>query len=106
MVIAMRKVTALMVTLVAGMAAADLSVAATPDRVETLANACAVCHGPDGAGAQSIPKLNSELEVLDFVVTMKGYAAGTERAAVMDRIAKALTEDEIKQLARYFGNLE
>jgi len=66
--------------------------AEVPGRVEVLANACAVCHGTDGRGAQKIPKLNGELKVFDFVITMKGYANGTERSTVMGRIAKGLTE--------------
>jgi len=85
---------------------AGLSMAAVPSQVEVMANACAVCHGTDGKGGQKIPKLNSELEVLDFVVTMKGYADGTERATIMNRIAKGLTDEEIKQLAEYFANLK
>jgi len=93
-------------TLLVGLLQAGVSAAAVPAQVEVLANACSVCHGTDGHGGGKIPKLNSELEVFDFIVTMKGYAAGTERATVMDRIAKGLTEDEIRQLAEYFATLE
>ena len=38
-----------------------------------------------------------------FIDAMKGFQDGSRPATVMDRIAKAYSEDEIKGLAGYFG---
>ena len=75
-------------------------------RATLLADACAVCHGTDGQGGGKIPKLSGELKADKFAQTMRGFASGEERATVMDRIAKGLTEQEITELASYFANLK
>ncbi|MFQ5661281.1 MAG: c-type cytochrome [Gammaproteobacteria bacterium] len=80
--------------------------AAGPDHIHMLANMCSVCHGTGGRGAGRIPKLNGELEIQKFVDTMHGFVSGNEKATVMDRIAKGLSDDEIKALAEYFAALE
>jgi cytochrome c553 len=67
-----------------------------------MASACASCHGPDGKGAKKMPDLQ-DLELDDFIETMKGFQTGT---TVMDRIAEDLTAEEIKQLANYFVGLK
>lgn len=67
-----------------------------------LANTCAGCHGSDGASSgPAIPTI-AGLSNDYFVEIMKGYAAGTIPASIMDRIAKGYTEDEINQLAKFY----
>jgi len=80
--------------------------AAGPEHIQMLANMCAVCHGTGGKGADRIPKLNGELKPEKFVETMHGFVSGSEKATVMDTIAKALTDDELAALAKYFAALE
>ncbi len=77
-----------------------------PTRVEMLANACTTCHGRDGGGSLKVPKLREELEIKDFVLTMQGFKTGKEKATVMDRVAKAFNDEEIKLLADYFAGLK
>lgn len=74
-------------------------------RVTMLATMCAICHGKDGKGAQKIPKLQ-ELEVSDFVDTMKGFRSGEEKSTVMGRIAKGFTDEEYQMLADYFAKFQ
>jgi len=81
-------------------AAGDIS------NVAMIANTCAVCHGTDGKGALKIPKLKGELEVKDFVQTMKGFKSGDEKSTVMARIAEGYTEEQYQMLAEYFANLK
>jgi len=73
-------------------------------RIKLLADACAVCHGPDGRGSKKIPKLNEgELKISDFVETMQGFTTGEGRPTVMQHIAKGLNEADYKLLAEYFS---
>lgn len=88
-----------------GMSASGPARAEGVDADAVLANACATCHGTDGRGAQKMPDLQ-DLELDDFVETMKGFQTGKERATVMDRIAKDLTADEINRLAKHFVKLK
>lgn len=80
--------------------------AESPSRVQMIANACAVCHGTDGRGSKKIPKLRGELEIKDFVLTMKGFKTGEEKSTLMDRIAKGFTDEDIELLAEYFADLK
>lgn len=67
-----------------------------------LAFTCVGCHGNNGASnGPAIPTI-AGLSNEYFIEVMKGYAAGTVPATIMDRIAKGYTDDEIKQLASFF----
>ncbi len=79
--------------------------AAGPEHIQMLANMCSVCHGTGGKGADRIPKLNGELKAEKFIETMHGFVSGSEKATVMDTIAKALTDEELAALAKYFAAL-
>jgi sulfide dehydrogenase cytochrome subunit len=68
-----------------------------------LANACAGCHGANGAsngpGIPSIGGLSQDY----FVETMKGYQAGTTPGTIMQRIAKGYSEAEFEQMGKHFS---
>ncbi|MCB1750286.1 MAG: c-type cytochrome [Gammaproteobacteria bacterium] len=67
-----------------------------------LANTCAGCHGTDGASSgPAIPTI-AGLSNDYFVEIMKEYAEGTVPSTVMGRMAQGYTEDEIKQLAKFY----
>lgn len=67
-----------------------------------LANTCAGCHGTDGVSSgPAIPTI-AGLSNDYFVEIMKGYAGGTVPSTVMSRMAKGYTEEEIKQLAKFY----
>lgn len=73
-----------------------------------LIQPCAACHGSSGEGAiVDVPAIAGQ-NVKYFVNTMKNYAKGKRGNDVYARmriIAKALTRDEIKQLAVYYARL-
>jgi cytochrome c553 len=69
-----------------------------------LANACATCHGADGRSEGAIPAI-AGMPAPDFVAKMNAFGAGTEKATVMDRIARGLSQAEIGGLASYFARL-
>ena len=96
--------------------AADQTEAATAGQklyrggdVERAIPACMACHGPDGGGnpASGYPALAGQQ--FDYTVAqLQNYhnnARQTDPQAMMRTIAKRLTEDDIKNLARYVSAL-
>jgi cytochrome c553 len=69
---------------------------------------CASCHGPRGEGAIiDVPAISGQ-NVRYFVDTMKDYAREKRANDIYSRmriIAKALTRDEIEELAVYYARL-
>jgi cytochrome c553 len=75
--------------------------------------ACALCHYPNGKGrAENAPV--SGLPVPYFVQQMADYRAGVRKSAdpkkgntnTMIAIAKAMTDEEIRAAAEYFGSMK
>lgn len=70
------------------------------------ATACVACHGVDGGGtaAAGFPRL-AGLNASYIAHQLQGFRSGKRNNAVMQPIAKALTDTEIKQLAAYYAAL-
>ena len=90
--------------LVAGAGASGAASADEPEPATLLAEMCGTCHGPDGRSPGPIPSL-APLNAEALRVFLVAYRAGSIEATVMDRIARALTDAEIEDLARHFGDL-
>jgi len=73
-----------------------------------LIQPCASCHGPNGEGAIiDVPAISGQ-NVKYFVDTMRNYARDKRENDIYSRmriIAKALTRDEIEELAVYYARL-
>jgi cytochrome c553 len=73
-----------------------------------LIQPCASCHGVNGEGAIiDVPAISGQ-NVKYFVNTMKDYARDKRENDIYSRmriIAKALTRDEIEELAIYYARL-
>jgi cytochrome c553 len=75
--------------------------------------ACGLCHMPNGKGRQENAGV-SGLPVSYFMQTMNDFRNGLRKSAdsrkantnIMITIAKALTPDEIKTAAEYFGSMK
>ena len=79
--------------------------ASEPLRGDTLAHSCAGCHGTLGApDVPYIPPL-AGLSVKEFTRAMVAYRDGTRPATMMNRIAPAFSDEEIKAMAEYFAAL-
>ena len=67
------------------------------------APACVVCHGMHGEGATNgVPRLAGQnSDYMSHALSM--FKAGTRASAIMQPIARNLTESEILQLAGYFS---
>ena len=94
--------TGLMAGLLGVTIAAQTAQAEGVSRAALLAAQCNACHGTDGGGAKPMPNIAGE-EVADFVELMQAFASGEEDNTVMERHMAGYTEEEIKELAKYFS---
>ncbi|MES9964981.1 MAG: c-type cytochrome [Candidatus Sedimenticola sp. 20ELBAFRAG] len=100
--------------LAAGLALAASSAAIAADKVapklkmgasdSMLANTCAGCHGTNGASQGPAAPTISGLSKDYFIETMQGFANGEIPSTIMGRIAKGYNEDEITQMANFYGD--
>lgn len=69
------------------------------------AGSCSGCHGANGEGIAPSPAL-AGMKKKPFVQAMKDYQSGKRDNAIMKPLAKPLNEDDIEDLAAYFGSLK
>ena len=69
---------------------------------EAIAGNCVVCHGPKEAGQLEIPKLDA-YPARKMVEMLTGFKADQKEATIMNRIAKAFSDEQIQALAAYFA---
>jgi len=68
-----------------------------------LGNTCAGCHGTLGAAENpQIPPLAGAIES-QFIATMMAYRDGSRAGTIMNRVARAYTDEEITAMAAYFA---
>jgi sulfide dehydrogenase cytochrome subunit len=77
--------------------------AAAAPSAEAIARNCVVCHGPKEAGQLEIPKL-ANYPARKMTEMLTGFRDGQKEATIMNRIAKAFTDEQIAALAAYFAN--
>jgi cytochrome c553 len=66
---------------------------------------CAGCHGAAGEGGSSAPAL-AGLKHDKFEKAMKEFKAGKGKNPMMNSLAKGLSEQDIDNLAAYYGSLK
>ncbi len=69
------------------------------------ATACAMCHGPNGEGTQTAPKLAGE-DSAKFVQALQDYKSGKKDNAMMKAQAAQLNPDDMANLAAYYASLK
>jgi cytochrome c553 len=68
--------------------------------------ACAGCHGEDGISVvPTYPNLAGQKEQY-LILTLKGFRDGTRKNAVMNPMAKPLSDEDIENLAAYYASLK
>jgi len=68
-----------------------------------LANTCAGCHGTNGASLGPASPTIAGISEEYFVEVMTGFASGAVPSTIMGRIAQGYSEDEIKQMAKFYA---
>jgi sulfide dehydrogenase cytochrome subunit len=68
-----------------------------------LANACAGCHGTDGASSGPASPTIAGLSTTYFTDTMKAFKSGARPSLVMGQIAKGYSDEEIGLMAGFFA---
>lgn len=66
-----------------------------------LAHACAGCHGTYGHSLAPTPSLAGKPEE-EFVAAMRDFKSGQRVSSIMNRIARAYTEEDFAAMARFF----
>ncbi len=74
-------------------------------RGEVLASTCFSCHGTDGKSAGSIPSING-IPADSLRRTLQEFRDGRRPATVMDRHAKAYSDEEIASMADYLSRVK
>ncbi len=69
------------------------------------AASCAGCHGANGEGVGSNPKL-AGMDEAKFVQAMADYKSGKRANAVMKGMTAALSEQDTANLAAYYASLK
>jgi cytochrome c553 len=84
--------------------AADSQAAEAGPAMPESATKCAKCHGKRGEGIKKNPAL-AGLEAAVFVERMQLYRSGGGESKIMTRFARALSDEEIAELAAYYASL-
>lgn len=72
---------------------------------QAKAAACAACHGTDGNGTSSqYPRLAGQYDSY-LRQTLHEYQSGQRRNAIMQAIARGLSEQDIADLTGYYSSL-
>jgi cytochrome c553 len=83
-----------------------LSGLVAPDRVpRAITTSCARCHGVDGLGRglSAFPKLAGQRPPYLFA-SLQAFARGERHSGIMQPIAAGLSQEEMRELADYYGN--
>jgi cytochrome c len=91
--------------LLAGLLFASVAVASDDLGAERYAKLCKSCHGADGSNA-AMSKLLNGLPAEDVKAALLGYkdqSYGGKKKAMMERVAKSLSDEDINALANHIG---
>jgi sulfide dehydrogenase cytochrome subunit len=70
-----------------------------------IATTCYTCHGTKGVSQGAIPSIN-DISPDRMARTLKEFRDGTRASTVMGRHASGYTDEEILEVAQYFGKLQ
>ena len=71
-------------------------------RTPMIAQGCAGCHGQSGAGMGSVPRIAGYSREA-FIAVWESFRNDERPAAIMNRIARGYTDEEVAALADYFA---
>ena len=70
----------------------------------TLALRCTPCHGPTGISYANSPNLAGQYAIAIYK-QLRDYKSGVRTNAIMNPMAKALTDTEMRQISAYYASL-
>ncbi|MCU7843924.1 MAG: cytochrome c4 [Candidatus Thiodiazotropha sp. (ex Monitilora ramsayi)] len=73
---------------------------------QALAFTCAGCHGTDGSSVGPSSPSIAGMDPDVFIDVMKGYREDKRNSTIMNRIAKAYTDEQLKGMAWFFAKQE
>ncbi len=80
--------------------------AGDPESGKAKSVVCGSCHGQEGISSNPLwPNIAGQQE-LYMVKQLKAFRDGTRSDPLMSPMAKALTDDDIEDLAAYYSSLE
>ena len=79
--------------------------AGDPAAGKAKAAACAMCHGPNGAGTAMGPKL-AGADPAGFTQALQDYKSGKRTNAMMKGQAAQLSDADMANLAAYYASLK
>ena len=89
--------------LAAGVLAMSGTIFAAPPSPAMLSNACAGCHGTNGASAgPTMPSLAGQSKIA-IVESMKGFKSDQRPATVMGRLAKGYSDADFEAMGDFFS---
>lgn len=86
------------------LAAQAIALADTGKLAPLIAQACAGCHGQNGAGQGQTPPI-AGVPKENFIQTWAAFRANERPATIMNRIARGYSDQEVTALADYFASL-
>ena len=76
----------------------------SPKGVQSMAAACAMCHGTNGKTAEGSAVAGLAGRPRDEIVqSMAQFKAGTKPATIMHQVARGYSDAEVAALAEYFS---
>lgn len=88
-----------------GLLSAGAAQAQEISRATIIATTCYTCHGTYGVSPGAIPSIN-DISAERMVSILQGFRSGQRASTVMGRHASGYTDEEIKEVAAYFGSLQ
>jgi sulfide dehydrogenase cytochrome subunit len=89
--------------LAAGVVAVSTAALAAPPSAAMLGNACAGCHGTNGASAGlTMPSLAGQTKE-SIVFSMKKFKSGERQSTIMGQLARGYSDAEIESMADFFS---
>ena len=86
-------------------AVSTVQAAGDVDAGKAKAKKCASCHGADGMGKGDNPAIAGK-DAAEFVKMMSDYKSGIKENKMMKMATKKLSDEDIENLAAYFGSLK
>ena len=81
-----------------------VTIAEPPAELVAVISKCSRCHGKQGQGRKKNPAL-AGMESAVFIEKMNEFKSGSSESKKMAKYAKSLSDEDIIELARYYGAL-